>query len=142
MPTSPKNPRKQVLQNAKRRVNNKSKKKVKTPNKGQEKRCVDNFRHLGDSEVETPLGYIDLLTKDYIVEFKIYTGAKSALGQVLCYAEFVRPKRKLMVVLFGKGLSRWKAAPLFVRTCARYNVEVFLLKNNYVYKDLKKILGE
>ena len=38
------------MKNARRRTKYKSKKKAKKPNKGQEKRCVDNFRHLGKSE--------------------------------------------------------------------------------------------
>ncbi len=138
MPTSP---RKQILSNAKRRSSNKSKKKNRAPNKGQEKRCVDNFRHLGESEVETPLGYIDLLTKDIIVEFKIYTRAKDALGQVLCYNNFVKRPR-MLIVLFGKGLATWNGYTVFERVCAKYNVEVFKLSNNYRYTDLKKYLGE
>jgi len=137
-----KNARKQILSNAKRRATNKKKKKGKTPNKGQEKRCVDNFRHLGISEVETPLGYVDLITKDYLIEFKVYTGAKAALGQVLCYSHFMRPKRKLMIVLFGKGLSSWKGYAAFERVCAIYDVEVFKLSHNHKYKDLRKKLGD
>lgn len=136
----PKSPRTQVLKNARRRTLNKSKKKVKKPNKGQEKRCVDNFRHLGLSEVETPLGYIDLLTKDYLVEFKIYTRAKDALGQVLCYDNFIFPKRKKMIVLFGKGLHSWKGYSSFERVCALYNVEVYKLSSNHRYAPLKEIL--
>jgi hypothetical protein len=135
----PQDPRKQILSNASKRA--KRKKKKKTPNKGQEKRCVDNFRHLGQSEVETPLGYIDLLTKDYIVEFKIYTRAKDALGQILCYDEFIKGRKRL-IVLFGKGLCSWKGKVLFQRVCAKYNVELFCLSNNYVYKNLRRKLGD
>lgn len=120
----------------------KRKRKPRTPNKGQEKRCVDNFRELGQSEVSTPLGYIDLLTKDYIVEFKIYTKAKDALGQILCYSNFIRPKKKLLIVLFGKGLSSWKAYDVFVRVCSIYNVEVFKLSHNLKYAELKLLLNE
>jgi len=130
-----------MAKNAKRRVKNKSKKKGKKPNKGQEKRCVDNFRHLGLSEVETPLGYIDLLTKDYLVEFKLYTGAKGALGQVLAYSHFIKRKHK-MIVLFGKGLATWKAYPVFERVCAEYDVQVYKLSASSHYSPLKKILGE
>lgn len=138
----PKDPRKQILSNAKRRVTNKKKKKTKRPNKGQEKRCVDNFRHLGVSEVETPLGYIDLVTNEYVIEFKVYTGAKAALGQILCYSHYVRPKRKLMVVLFGKGITSWKGYKEFERVCALYDVEVFKLSHSTKYKDLRRKLGD
>ena len=102
---------------------------------------MDNFRHLGHSEVKTPLGYIDLLTDEYIVEFKEYKSAKGALGQVLCYHHY-HPRRKMMVVLFGKGLATWKGYAQFEKICALHNVEVFKLSNNYRYKDLRKLLGE
>lgn len=131
----------QELANAASRIKRKPKKKKKAPNKGQEKRCVDNFRHLGQSEVETPLGYIDLLTKDYIIEFKIYTRAKDALGQVLCYDHFIRGNKKKLIVLFGKGLSTWKGYAAFERVCAIYDVEVFKLSSNHVYKKLKEKLS-
>lgn len=130
------------LANAANRVKRKPKRKKRTPNKGQEKRCVDNFRHLGQSEVETPLGYIDLLTDEYIIEFKIYSRAKDALGQIICYDHFIRGNKKKLIVLFGKGLSSWKGYTAFERVCALHDVEVFKLSSNYVYKKLKKKLGD
>lgn len=129
-------PRTRLLKNAKRRSKNKANKKGKKPNKGQEKRCVDNFRHLGLSEVETPLGYIDLLTDNYLVEFKHYSGAKNALGQVLSYSHFIKRKNKL-IVLFGKGVSTWKAYNVFERVCAIYDVEVYRLSSSCKYAPLK-----
>lgn len=137
---SPQSLRKQALKNAS--VCSKRKKKKEIPNKGQEKGCVDNFRMLGQSEVPTPLGYIDLLTDDYLVEFKVYTGAKAALGQVLTYSHFIKPKRKLMIVLFGKGLSSWKAYDIFERVCTYFNVEVVKLSHSSKYTALKKKLGD
>lgn len=131
--------KKQLLNNASKST--KRVKKPKTPNKGQEKRCVDNFRHLGISEVFTPLGYIDLMTSEYVLEFKIYTKAKDALGQILCYQHFTTPKRKMLIVLFGKGLSSWKAYPIFEKLCALYNVEVFKLSNVSAYSILKNKLN-
>ena len=136
----PKSLRSQLATNTTKRV--RRKKKKRSPNKGQEKRCVDNFRHLGVSEVDTPLGYIDLLTKEYLVEFKVYTGAKAALGQVLCYSNFIRPKRKLMIVLFGKGISSWKGYTAFERVCALYDVEVVKLSHSTKYAALKRKLGD
>lgn len=130
--------RSSLAKNTNARLNRK--KKAKAPNKGQEKRCVDHFRMLGQSEVFTPLGYIDLLTSEYIVEFKIYSKAKDALGQILCYSNFIRPRKKLLIVLFGKGLSTWKAYDLFVKVCLLYNVEVFKLSHNLKYSELKLYL--
>lgn len=138
--SAPKSIAKQLLSNAS--VKAKRTKKAKAPNKGQEKRCVDNFRHLGVSEVSTPLGYIDLMTAEYLIEFKIYTRAKDALGQILCYNHFISPKRKLLIVLFGKGLSTWKAFTLFETLCALYNVEVFKLSNVTKYSQLKSKLSD
>ena len=130
--------RTQMLKNAKRRKGRTKRKKPS--NKGREARVVSHFEHLGDTEVPTPIGYIDLLNKDFLVEFKYYTDAKGALGQVLCYSHF-RPRPRRMIVLFGKGLATWKAYEHFERICAIHNVEVFKLSNNYRYKDLKEILG-
>ena len=84
-----------MLKTAKRRVKRKTKKKGHRPNKGQERRVVNYFRHLGESEVETPLGRIDLLTDNFIIEFKVYTNAKDALGQVLAYNYYKPRKYKL-----------------------------------------------
>jgi hypothetical protein len=129
---------KQILTNAGLKA--KRIKKYKAPNKGQEKRCVDNFRYLGISEVSTPLGYIDLMTTNYIIEFKIYTKAKDALGQILCYDHFIYPKRKLLIVLFGKGLSTWKAYVVFEKLCSLYNVQVFKLSHVSKYAELKTLI--
>jgi len=133
--TKPTSPRQQLLANA--LIKAKKPRKIKTPNKGQEKQCVDNFRHLGKSEVKTPLGYIDLVTQKYIVEFKIYTNAKEALGQILCYSYFFNPPKKLLIVLFGKGLSTWKGYDVFEKICCLYDVEVFKLSHNLKYTELK-----
>lgn len=128
-----------MLKNAKRRLKNKSKKKGRRPNKGQEKRVVDYFRHLGKSEVETPLGRIDLLTDKCIIEFKKYDGAKSALGQVLTYNHFV-PREYKIVVLFGRGLSTWKGYDQFVKVAATFDVHVFKLSASCHYKPLLELL--
>lgn len=124
------------LKNAKRR---KPRKRKKRANKGREARCVAHFEHLGETEVPTPIGYIDLLNDEFLVEFKYYSDAKGALGQVLCYSHFKKRPRKL-IVLFGKGLATWKAYEHFERICAIHDVEVFKLSNNMRYAELKKLL--
>lgn len=128
--------RTRTLKNARRR---KPKKKRKRANRGREARVVSHFIHLGETEVPTPIGYIDLLNEEFLVEFKYYTDAKGALGQVLCYSHF-RPRKRLLIVLFGKGLATWKAYPHFERVCALHDVEVFKLSNNMRYAELKKLL--
>ena len=131
--------RTQVLKNAKRRVSRKSKRKVHRPNKGQEKRVVNYFRHLGKSEVKTPLGRIDLLTDKFLLEFKVYGNAKEALGQVLTYSHY-HPRKYKMVVLFGRGLATWKGYNEFVKVAAEYDVHVYKLSASCHYRALLTLL--
>jgi hypothetical protein len=51
-------------------------------------------------EVETPAGFIDVLTRDTIIEIKEFSCWKHAMGQILCYSEFFQDKRKC-IYLFG-----------------------------------------
>ena len=100
---------------------------------------VKNFIECGRTEVETPMGRVDLETPNYIVEFKNYKSAKGALGQVLIYSHFV--KKKKVIVLFGKGLSTWSKYRLFERLCLKYDVVVYKLCYTKQYKDLKNKLN-
>lgn len=54
----------------------------------------------GIKELKTPVGFIDLLTKDKIIEIKEFTNWKCALGQILSYGEFY-PEQQKIIVLFG-----------------------------------------
>lgn len=51
-------------------------------------------------EVETPVGRIDLLNKDSIIEIKRFSQWKDALGQILSYGMFY-PLKKKVIYLFG-----------------------------------------
>ncbi|AGF85779.1 N-domain protein [Moumouvirus goulette] len=51
------------------------------------------------TEVPTPCGKIDLLTKNYIIEIKAYNCWKAALGQILAYSEKY-PNKNKCVYLF------------------------------------------
>lgn len=53
----------------------------------------------GEIEVETPCGYIDLLTKDSVIEIKVFYNWKYALGQVLSYSNYY-PNYKKVVYFF------------------------------------------
>ncbi|AEJ34347.1 KilA N-terminal domain, N1R/P28 DNA binding [Acanthamoeba polyphaga mimivirus] len=48
----------------------------------------------GKIEVRTKHGYVDLLTKDKIIEIKSYDNWKHALGQILAYGELYENKNK------------------------------------------------
>lgn len=53
-----------------------------------------------DIEVKTPIGRIDLLSADSIIEIKEFSMWKSALGQILSYGSFYPLKAK-KIYLFG-----------------------------------------
>ncbi len=55
----------------------------------------------GALEVETPVGFIDLLTEEKIIEIKSSKNWKHAIGQVLCYGNFYKEKKKC-IYLFGE----------------------------------------
>jgi hypothetical protein len=60
----------------------------------------------GEMEVQTHYGRIDILSNNYLVEVKEAKGWKSALGQVLCYANndsLITTNKRLVVALFDKS---------------------------------------
>ena len=60
-------------------------------------------KHLGGKiEVPTPVGKIDLLTKDKLIEIKKYDDWKCALGQLIAYSSF-QPDKKKVLYLFDVG---------------------------------------
>jgi hypothetical protein len=56
-------------------------------------------REGGKVEVETPVGFIDLLTKDYVIEIKHVIDWKDGV-KVLAYAQYF-PDRKPRIHIFG-----------------------------------------
>lgn len=57
-------------------------------------------KYEADCEVRTPAGYIDLMSKKYVIEIKEASKWKHAIGQVLSYGVY-HPEKKPMIVLFG-----------------------------------------
>jgi hypothetical protein len=55
----------------------------------------------GKTEVQTPSGRVDVLTKTEVIEVKRASGYKSAIGQVKCYGQHY-PNHKIRIHLFGK----------------------------------------
>ena len=55
----------------------------------------------GKTEVQTPVGRIDILTKIELIEVKRVSGWKSAIGQAKSYGRYY-PKHRLRIHLFGK----------------------------------------
>lgn len=61
----------------------------------------------GQREVHTPVGYIDLLTDDKIVEVKKISDFKHSVGQILSYSKYY-PNHQKAIYLYGayqKNLS-------------------------------------
>lgn len=73
-------------------------------------------------EVETPVGYVDLLTDTEIIEIKEITNWKSALGQILSYGSFY-PEHKKYLYLFNKSESDVDTRQV-ENICKKYQVEV------------------
>jgi len=78
-------------------------KPITSPIKGSESWYRDRLaKELnGRTEVNTPVGRIDILTKTQIIEVKRVSGWKAAKGQVKAYGHYY-PKHKLRIHLFGE----------------------------------------
>jgi hypothetical protein len=63
-------------------------------------------REGGEREVETPVGFIDLVTDEYAIEIKHVTAWKDG-AKVLLYSQFLRSK-KPRVHLFGGYAAEFK----------------------------------
>ena len=77
---------------------------------------------IAQIEVETPVGYVDLLTDTEIIEIKQITNWKSALGQVLSYGSFY-PEHQKILYLFNKSESDIDTRQI-ESICKKYQVEV------------------
>lgn len=59
-----------------------------------------NLSLQGQIEVATPVGYIDILTENLVIEVKRWRDWKAGLGQVIAYG-FFYPQRERRLHLFG-----------------------------------------
>ena len=79
-------------------------------------------RELGGTiEEKTPVGYIDLLTDDQIIEIKEIDNWKQAMGQLLCYANF-HPSKQKRLHLFNSADSTDKE--IIEDICSKFEIEV------------------
>lgn len=67
-------------------------------------------------EVETPVGYIDVLTDDTLYEAKHWSGIKHALGQILFYGHYY-PRPRQVIVVFAKDDKKDAIDWGFIGTC-------------------------
>jgi len=83
----------------------------------------------GDIEVETPYGYIDLLTEDRLIEVKVFNNWKHALGQVLSYGKFY-PERQKTIYLFDYVPEEdYKLLKDIKEFCGTMDVDVMIKEN-------------
>jgi hypothetical protein len=83
---------------------------------------------MGDTECQTPVGYIDVLTIAQVIEVKHYTNWKHALGQVQAYGDYHEDKSK-RIHLFADttDLEAARSTVLLARPiCQKRGVEVTL----------------
>lgn len=83
-----------------------------------------HHKYGGKREVKTPVGYIDLLTDNYIIEVKETNCWKSAVGQILCY-DFYKTGRSKVIALFGKCNGKLKSEILYC--CSNLDIQVWWL---------------
>ncbi len=74
-------------------------------------------------EVKTPVGNIDLLTSDTVIEIKEYSKWKHAIGQVICYGLHYKNKQK-KIILFGSG----DMDEVIRETCTTLGIELDILE--------------
>lgn len=74
-----------------------------TDEKVREKTIQEKVQRMfgGKREVHTPVGYVDLVTDEMIVECKKARDHKHAVGQILAYSQFF-PNHQKAIYLFGE----------------------------------------
>ncbi len=72
-----------------------------------------------EEEIKTPVGYVDLMTKNEIIEIKGASKWKHALGQIMSYGSFY-PEHKKVIYLFGAESPDTHAENI----CATFDVEI------------------
>ena len=89
-----------------------------------EKMIQDNLKKKlrGKIEVKTPVGKIDLLTNDTLIEIKTYTNWKCALGQLIAYGTFY-PNRRKQMCLFDVGDNE---ITYIKKICKRNDIELVI----------------
>lgn len=87
----------------------------------------------GKREVKTPVGYIDLLLENEIIEIKEVSDFKSGIGQLLAYNTYAK-KERMSLYLFGynKELNTNDV----IEVCKNNNIKVYYLEININIKEL------
>ena len=72
----------------------------------------------GEIEVETEFGFIDILTKDELIEIKIGGDWKCGIGQLLAYGEYYKDHVKRL------HLFDFKYDEKIAKVCEKYNIKL------------------
>jgi hypothetical protein len=96
--------------------------KIYTHNKLQYEKQIQEdlcIKLNGQTEVKTPVGYIDILTENEIIEIKQSSDWKHAIGQIISYGTYY-PSHKKVIYLFGMIDN----IECIQNICDKYNIEV------------------
>lgn len=77
----------------------------------------------GKKDVNTTIGFIDILTDDEVIEVEGAENWQRALGKILSYEEYY-PRHQKTIYLFGELGAKEE---IIWRVCTKYNIEVILL---------------
>lgn len=110
--------------------NEKYKKAIETIKPDDETKKIEKMIQLyyknqtgGEIEVETPFGYIDLLTSTKIIEIKNALYWKHALGQILSYSNFF-PSHEKWIYLFDMKESLYEPIEMLLK---KFDVHLFIV---------------
>jgi hypothetical protein len=89
-------------------------------NATRERQIRDSLREelCAECEVETPVGFIDLLTDTKLIEIKVAADWKHAIGQLLCYSVFY-PDHEMWLYSFDSTDDE-----LIDQICSKYRIQV------------------
>ncbi len=76
-----------------------------------------------ESEIKTPVGYIDLETSDEIIEIKEIKNWKHAVGQILCYGMYINKQK--CIYLFGDETDDTES--IIMETCSKLDIAVVFI---------------
>ncbi len=98
----------------------------------QKEKLIQNIlqtRLSGEIEVETPFGFIDIMTNDTIIEIKCFKHWKDAIGQILAYGNYF-PDKKKSIYLFDIPKNTDMGYINSIKTLLeQYEIELLLNEN-------------
>lgn len=79
----------------------------------------------GKMEIETKLGFIDVMTEEFIIEIKQVQNWKHALGQILCYS-LEYPNKKRIICLFDTNTETLEFLKIIEESLKKYDIELMI----------------